>query len=245
VSAAASARESGSERPVRRVNVSAEIADRIAEQIERGELPPGSRLRSERELSDLYQVGRSSVREAIKSLESRGLVEGRQGEGRFVRALDLAGIVQTPSGPVAVTEADIRQLYEARLIVEPAMTALAAQRAARRDLTALRRLLARDEALLAKGTYGGVEDNAFHMQIAALAQNPLLEKLLDAMLRVLHAHREPALRSGPPRPLTLDGHRAILAALESGDPEHARHAMIDHLARARETAVEIILHALA
>lgn len=228
-------------RPVRRVNLSAEIADRIAERIERGELPPGSRLQSERELSDLFRVGRSSVREAIKALESRGLVEGRQGEGRFVRALDLSGIVHTPAGPIAVSEGEIRQLYEARLIVEPGMAILAAQRAKARDLAAARRMLDRHQAQLDRGSYGGVEDNAFHLHLAASAENPLLAKLLAAVLHVLHAQREPALRSGPARPLTLDGHRAILRALEARDPEAARDAMVEHLARARETAVSIIL----
>lgn len=228
-------------RPVRRVNLSSEIAGRIAGQIERGDLPPGSRLQSERELSDLFQVGRSSIREAIKALESRGLVEGRQGEGRFVRALDLSGIVRTPAGPVAVSESEIRQLYEARLIVEPGMAILAAQRAQRRDLAAAARMLDRHQALLERGAYGGSEDNVFHLHLAAAADNPLLAKLLEAVLHVLHAHREPALRSGPNRLLTLDGHRAILAAIEARDPGGARDAMVEHLARARETAVSIIL----
>jgi GntR family transcriptional regulator, transcriptional repressor for pyruvate dehydrogenase complex len=241
VTAGARASEPLAVKPVRRVNVSAEIAERIADEIERGALPAGSRLRSERELSDLYQVGRSSVREAIKALESRGLVEGRQGEGRFVRALDLSGIVQTPTGPVVASEAEVRQLYEARLIVEPAMAALAAQRGGRRDLATLHRMVNRHAALLERGAYGGVEDKAFHLQIAAMADNPLLAKLLGAVLHVLHAQREPALRSGPPRPLTLDGHRAILAALDAADPEQARDAMVAHLAKARETAVSIIL----
>jgi GntR family transcriptional repressor for pyruvate dehydrogenase complex len=228
---------------LRRVNVSAEIARRIAEQIERGELTPGSRLRSERELSDLYGVGRSTIREAIKTLESRGLVEGRQGEGRFVRALQLSGIVQTPSGPVVVSEQEIRQLYEVRLIVEPAMAALAARRARRRDIVAVQRMLAQHAKLLERGRYGGAEDNAFHLRLAAMAENPLLSRLLEAVLHVLHTHREPALRAGPPRTLSLEGHRAILAAVAAGDAEGARAAMIEHLSRARETAVSIILYA--
>ena len=115
--------------PVRRTNLSAAIADRIAENIAQGKLPAGSRLQSERELSDLFGVGRSSIREAIKALESRGLVEGRQGEGRFVRAQDLSGLVQPPAGPLSVTEREVAQLYEARRIVEPAMAGLAAERA--------------------------------------------------------------------------------------------------------------------
>lgn len=227
-------------RPVRRTNLSAAIAERIADQITQGKLPPGSRLQSERELSDLFGVGRSSIREAIKALESRGLVEGRQGEGRFVRAQHVAGLVQAPSGPVAVSEREVEQLYEARKIVEPGMAALAAERATSRDLAVARRLLDRHEERVVAGRYGGLEDSAFHARLAAMADNPLLARLLEAILQVLHATREPALRSAQGLHFSLDGHWEVLRAVEARDPAAAHAAMLAHLGRAQSLAVEVV-----
>ncbi|HLZ71185.1 MAG TPA: FadR/GntR family transcriptional regulator [Dehalococcoidia bacterium] len=226
--------------PVRRTNLSAAIADRIAESIAQGKLPAGSRLQSERELSDLFGVGRSSIREAIKTLESRGLVEGRQGEGRFVRAQDLAGLVRPPAGPLSVSEREVAQLYEARRIIEPGMAALAAERGGRRDLAAARRLLERHEERVNAGSYGGAEDTAFHLKVAAMAENPLLARLLEAVLQALHAIREPALRSTPSIKLSLAGHWRVLEALEAHDPDAAQNAALAHLDRARRLALDVV-----
>jgi len=226
--------------PLRRTNLSAAISDRIAEQIVSGRLSPGSRLESERELCDLYGVGRSSIREAIKALESRGLVEGRQGEGRFVKTPDLSGMVQMPSVPVTVSESEVRYLYEARRIVEPAMCALAAERASSRDLGATRRLLLRHELAITAGNYGGVEDTAFHLKLAAMAGNPLLAHLLEAILQVLHNTREPALHSAGGLQFSLLGHWAVLAAMERRNADEAGQAMVAHLEKAERSALEIV-----
>src|SRR5215212_4211942 len=86
-------------RPLRRRTLSEEIAAILAEQIARGHLKPGARLRSERDLSEAFAVSRSSVREAIKTLESRGLVQGRHGGGTFVCRQGLEALVRVPSGP--------------------------------------------------------------------------------------------------------------------------------------------------
>ncbi len=234
------ARDEGGVRPVRRTNLSAAIADRIAEQISLGRLQPGSRLQSERELSELFGVGRSSVREAIKALESRGLVEGRQGEGRFVRAQDVAGMVRSLTGPVSVSEREVEQLYEVRRIVEPGMAALAARRAGSREVAAVRRMLDRHEERVKTGRYGGADDTLFHMKLAAMADNPLLARLLEGILEVLHATREPALRSAQGLRISLSGHWDVLQAVEMHDPDAARDAMTVHLDRARRLAVDVV-----
>jgi GntR family transcriptional repressor for pyruvate dehydrogenase complex len=234
------AMEDAAVRPVRRTNLSAAIADRIAEQIALGKLQPGCRLQSERELSDLFGVGRSSVREAIKALESRGVVEGRQGEGRFVRAQDVSGMVRALTGPVSVSEREVEQLYEARGIVEPGMAALAAQRAGGREVASVRRLLDKHEERVECGRYGGADDTLFHMKLAAMADNPLLARLLEGILAVLHATREPALRSAPGLSISLAGHWEVVRAIESHDPDAARNAMTVHLGRARQLAVDVV-----
>src|SRR5215204_2168995 len=132
-------------RPLHRRNLSHEIAEILAEQITRGELQPGARLRSERDLSEAFAVSRSSVREAIKTLESRGLVQGRHGGGTFVCRQGLEALVRVPSGPVAFGEAEVRALYEVREMLDPGIARLAAERARPADVAVLTRMLERHE----------------------------------------------------------------------------------------------------
>ncbi len=229
-------------RPVRRRNLSRAIADALAEEIARGRLKPGERLPSERDLSDAFAVGRSSVREAIKTLESRGLVEGRQGEGTFVRSLSLAALVQVPPVPVSVGETEVRRLFEVRTLLEPGIARLAAERVTNADIVALRRLLERQERLIAGGRYGSEDDARFHLRIARITGNPVFTRLLDGVMRLLADVREPALRAATTagRRVNLAGHWEILGALEARDPVRAATCALRHLDGAEATALQIL-----
>src|SRR5215216_5753981 len=210
-------------RPLRRRNLSEEIAAILAEQIARGHLKPGARLRSEREMSEAFAVSRSSVREAIKSLESRGIVEGRQGGGTFVRSQGLDTLVRVPAGPVCVTEAEVRSLYEVRELLDPGIARLAAQRATAADVAALRRLLERHQRQVDQGRYGSSEDTRFHLRLARIAGNPVLLRLLEGVMHMLAAVREPALRAASNAGVrfSLQAHWQIVCAVEARDPDGA------------------------
>jgi GntR family transcriptional repressor for pyruvate dehydrogenase complex len=229
-------------RPLRRRNLSHEIASVLAEQIARGHLKPGERLRSERDLSEAFAVSRSSVREAIKTLESRGLVEGRQGGGTFVRSQGLETLVQVPAGPVSVTEAEVRYLYEVREMLDPGIARLAAERATTADVAALSRLLERHERRVAAGRYGSEEDTQFHLRLARISGNPVLLRLLEGVMRLLAEVREPALRAASNAGVrfSLEAHWQIVRAVESRDPDRAAAAAIDHHERALSTALAVV-----
>jgi GntR family transcriptional repressor for pyruvate dehydrogenase complex len=229
-------------RPLRRRNLSHEIASILAEQIAHGHLKPGERLRSERDLSESFAVSRSSVREAIKALESRGLVEGRQGGGTFVRSQGLEALVQVPAGPVSVTEAEVRSLYEVREMLDPGIARIAAERATAADIGALYRLLQRHERKVAAGRYGSDEDTQFHLRLARISGNPVLLPLLEGVMRLLAAVREPALRAAANAGVrfSLEAHWQIVRAVEARDPDRAAAAALHHDERARETALAVL-----
>jgi GntR family transcriptional repressor for pyruvate dehydrogenase complex len=229
-------------RPVRRRNLSHAIAEALAAEIAQGRLKAGERLRSERELSEVFAVSRSSVREAIKSLESRGLVEGRQGEGTFVRRLGLEALVQLPAVPVSVTEAEVAHLYEVRELLEPAVARRAAERATAADVRALRRSMARQERLVAAQRYTSDDDTRFHLAVARIAGNPILIRLLEGVMHLLAAVREPALRAAAEGGLrvSLAGHWELVCAIAAHDGDAAHAAALRHLAGARATALKIL-----
>lgn len=229
-------------RPVRRRTVSQELVERLSAEIGRGRLKPGERLRSERDLSVAYDVSRASVREAIRTLESRGLVEGRHGRGTFVRTPSVEALVQIPAGPVPVTEEGVRQLYQVRLLLEPGIVRHAAEQASAADLTGLRRLMEKQEQGSESTRYTSDDDTRFHLALAGLTGNPLLVRLLEGVMTLLAVVREPALKaaSASGLRLTLDGHRAITDALEARDADAAEAAMRAHLERAEALAVRVV-----
>jgi len=209
------------------------IADQIAELIERGEYPAGSRLPAERELARRLGVSRTSVREAIVSLEIAGRVEVRVGNGIFVRAKAPAGPRPGDEGPSPF------ELLSARSLIEGEIAHAAARSMKRADIAALRETL---EVMRASGddvARRDLADRAFHLRIAEATRNSALVQVVSGLWdarqgrlweRIEHHFQTPELRAG-----TLADHAAIVDALAAADSDGAREAMHRHLARvARE-----------
>ena len=209
------------------------IADQIAALIDRGEFPAGTRLPAERELARELGVSRTSVREAIISLEIAGKVEVRIGNGIFVRvpAPDSPRTAHDGLGPF--------ELLAARSLIEGEIAATAARLVRRADLAALRATL--DEMRDADGDAArrDLADRAFHLRIAEATRNGALSHVVATLwderrgelwTRIERHFHTPELRAR-----TLEDHAAIVDALASADPDAARTAMHKHLARvARE-----------
>jgi GntR family transcriptional regulator, uxu operon transcriptional repressor len=209
------------------------IADQIAALIDRGEYPAGARLPAERELARELGVSRTSVREAIISLEIAGKVEVRVGNGIFVRP-HAAGLPrEDDDGPGPF------ELLAARRMIEGEIAAAAAKLAKRPDLKALRAML--DEMRDADDDFArrDTADREFHLRIAEITRNGALAHVVAALweqrrgelwTRIEKHFHTPELRAR-----TIEDHAAIVDALEEGDPDAARAAMQRHLARvARE-----------
>ena len=209
------------------------IADQIAALIDAGEYAAGSRLPAERELASTLRVSRTSVREAIISLEIAGRVEVRVGNGIFVRP-HAAGLPHTgDDGPGPF------ELLAARRMIEGEIAASAAKLAKRPDLAALRATL--DEMRDADDDFArrDAADREFHLRIAGITRNGALAHVVAALwderrgelwTRIEKHFHTPELRAR-----TIEDHAAIVDALAEGDPDAARAAMQRHLARvARE-----------
>ena len=209
-----------------------QIAEQIANLIAAGEFVPGARLPAERELATLLGVSRTSVREAIISLEIAGLVEVRVGTGVFVTGGAAATGTGTDKGPGPF------ELLNARKLIEGEIAALAAAHARAPDIEALREAVDRMAAHVDDFTIREGTDRDFHLGVARATGNGSLELVVEGLWNQRaelwgriqqHFHTEGLARQ------TVRDHAAILAAIAAHDSAAARTAMHRHLGRvARE-----------
>ena len=212
-----------------------QIVKQIEESILKGALKPGDQLPAERDLAQQFGVSRTAVREAVKTLREKGLVESYSGRGTFITNGTSQAIKQSLDFMMRIGQQDgLVQLAEVRQILEPEIAALAASRVQEQHLAMMREAVAvMDEALRDPDAY--IEaDLDFHLSLAEAAENPIILSLIDSIVGLL---REQRLRifyvdGGPER--GQFHHKRILEAVERHDADGARDAMRAHLQQVRE-----------
>lgn len=206
-----------------------QIADQIAQLIASGEFPAGARLPAERELAASLGVSRTSVREAIISLEMSGLVDVRVGTGIFVTTPpEGAGHPGGDTGPGPF------ELLAARRLVEGEIAALAAKNATPADAAALRASVERLEAKVSDFSAREAEDRDFHVLLAKATGNGSLELVVEGLWNQragLWSRLQQHFHTVELAERTIRDHAAIAAAVAARDPDAARVAMHRHLAR--------------
>lgn len=214
---------------VRKTRVTKEIIDQVRDRVASGRLRPGDRLPAERELAETFGVGRSTVREAIRAMESLGLLETRAGEGTFV-ADPSGGRGHNPltDGLFQVWSTQ-HKLFEVRRVLEPGLTALAARRATTEQIEKLRAVLIEQESQIRRGETGMQEDTTFHFLLAEATGNEVLLRIVDSLMDLLRETRQAALQRGGRPGESLKQHRAILQAIENRDPAAAERRMRQHI----------------
>ena len=215
--------------PVRRTKVYAEVAAQIHRLIAEGRLKPGDRLPGERELAEVFGVSRTSVRDAIRVLETRGLVEPRHGEGTRVKQIPIDAIVSPLADAVASSKDLAADLFDMRKMLEPPLARAAALRATDADVRALEAIVDRQRTRVAAGEVAIDEDNAFHYGIATAAKNRVLLRTMDVLMDLLRESRVRSLQGPGRAEISLEGHGRILDAVRRRDPEGAAESMRAHI----------------
>lgn len=214
----------------------------LERKLDDGTFPPGVRLPSVDELSRMYGVGRSTIREAISALKATGRLAVRQGGGTFALAPQEAA-APVPPHPASLMPdawpdraAALQSLLEVRRVLEAGCAALAAEKRTADDLAALESLLAEMEDKLDDREAGERLDVRFHLAVAAAAHNETLAEMMRSISERLHDGMRDtralwlfAERSSAGR--LLAEHRAIFEAVRDGDAELARSRMEEHLAK--------------
>jgi GntR family transcriptional repressor for pyruvate dehydrogenase complex len=218
--------------PVRPRRIYEDIVRQIQGLIGERHLQPGDRLPSERELAELLSVSRASVREALRVLSAMGLVEVRSGDGTFVRH------GHTPLDPSVwslLREREfLRDLLEARRIVEEEVVALAVQRATQDDIDQMQELLNRRERELAAGKHDLETDLQFHQMVAEATRNPVLVSLVRTLCEMWLQSREATGRAPTSPHKAQEFHQALVEAIRMRNEPLARGVMHRHMEDMRE-----------
>jgi GntR family transcriptional repressor for pyruvate dehydrogenase complex len=206
------------------------IAENVLTLIGDGDLKPGDSLPTERELTRSYGVGRSSVREALRVLESKGVIEPN-GKGGFAVAAYGKPLNRSLEVLLTLREGDLRELFEVRRIFEVELAALAAESRKEMHLkrmeSAIRKMV---EGVGDESRYIGA-DIEFHLTIAEATGNRVAQHTMLAIRELLRRALATIYQIPRSAEQSIDDHRTILAAIEARDAEGARAAMREHLNR--------------
>ncbi|MDX1524137.1 MAG: FadR/GntR family transcriptional regulator [Anaerolineae bacterium] len=215
-----------------------QIVDQIQNRIIEGRLRPGDKLPSERELAEQFDVSRTAVREAVKALHQKGLVEVRAGKGTFITdvvnstsevvrdSLNLIVGIGLGNGMI--------DLVQVREILEPEIAAIAAEKVSNQHLQMMQQAVETMDAAMEDAEVFVEADLKFHVTLAQATQNPLIPILLDPIMDLLREQRKRIflVEGGPQR--GQDHHKRILEVVKQRDPTAARQAMIAHLEQVKK-----------
>ncbi|WP_084964765.1 FadR/GntR family transcriptional regulator [Thermoactinospora rubra] len=220
--------------PVKRTRTFEDVLARIEQRIAEDGLKPGDRLPGERQLAEQLRVGRSSVREALRVLETLGVVSSQAGRGPDAGAV----LTSRPDSPLTdllrlhlgLTGLELREVIETRLMIEQFAAANAARRGDA-ELSALDdAVAAMERARTAEEFVAG--DIAFHCAIADASGNRLIAAFMRSLRDSARRYAVEAVERLADTSVLRADHRRILAAIRSGDPEEAARAVADHLRHA-------------
>ena len=212
----------------REPRLSDKVAEMMLETILSRRLAVGDRLPSERELGEQFGVSRTVVREAVRALVAKGVIEVRSGSGLRVAAVDAAAVSESMSLFMRGGGIEFEKVHEVRKVLEVHIAGLAADRAGDEDLRQLREVHERMKREAGDVAAAARDDLEFHRVIARATHNDLFLLLMDSIGTSLIDIRRENLGSGA-APETLAQHERILERIAAHDADGARAAMSAHL----------------
>ena len=228
--------EEGGFQPVTATRRSDQIVDQIKQAVLVGQYRPGDRLPSERDLSTQFGTSRVTIRDAIRILETRGLIDVRVGSrgGAFIAVPDASHVVDGLLNLVMVSELRPEQVTEVRLVLEQAVVRMACERADESDLSRLRAIC--DEDPQAAGFDAPGHSARFHAALATAAHNAALELIFTSLYQatvasIAEARKTTKAQAAAFQKAQLAEHRQILEAVEQRRAEDAEELMRTHILR--------------
>jgi len=221
------------------------VTSHVRHLIERGELRPGDRLPTERELAARIGVSRPTVRTGLRTLATMGVVRSRQGAGTFITDGPPA-LASEPLGLMAALHGLSRDgLFEARRVLEVGTSGLAAERSSGDDLAAMSEEVIGMFASVGEPLTFLWHDVRFHRAIAAASGNPVLGVLIDMLGSMFYERRRATIQTATDLRETADAHRRIYQAIRARNRDAARAAMDDHLRDAQAAQTSEATHTSA
>lgn len=216
--------ESALRNKISRPSLAQTVMQRIYDALLGGEIKPGDLMPSEAVLSEQLNVGKSSVREAIKMLSAIGVVESVQGEGTFIRKTVDEAAINPMTYQLLLMNGTDEHILELRYCIEPAYTMLAMQKAKPEDLEKMRKAIDLLEEKIKNHTQTAKDDLAFHEAILDATYNPYLIRIGKTILHLFEASIQKSMKNIPDQ--AVEDHRRILEAFEKKDEKGVYEAVI-------------------
>jgi GntR family transcriptional repressor for pyruvate dehydrogenase complex len=207
-----------------------DVAEEIRQMILTGEVEPGEFLPTRKELAAQFGVGLSTIQEAIQALSAVGMLASRAGKGTWVREDALDVIIHPEMVRARLGELNARKVYEARGVIEVALTEMAARRATPEDIERIWQATDRMEACFGDTERFVDADLAFHLAVAKAGKNELLEQFYHLLRKMLVEVIHEMVSLPHVKRDSIPYQRAIAEAIEKRDPTLARRAAEEHMA---------------
>lgn len=216
----------------------ARIATQLIELIQIQKLVPGDKLPPERQLAELLEVSRPSLREALHILQAQGLVQIKHGQGTFVQEPIVA---QELRASVMTKTHGLNELFDAREVLEVPASKWAGDKATKEDIRLLRATLNQIDTVMSAQPidYDQLQilDAKFHLTIVGIAGNRFINQTLNVLQDVMRMSMQTTLRLPGRSDISRSQHYEILQAIESGNGELASKLTLEHISGARATAL--------
>lgn len=227
-------------KPIEKKSVSEEVFDQIKDNIVKQVWLPGDKLPSENQLAEMFRVSRVSIRTAIHKLIALGILEARNGEGTFVRQINTGIYLNSFTQMLVLEPHDIIELLEFRKGIERLSCELAAERATEKDIDELEKIIGEmrksfDNNDVSRYT---IEDLNFHMLIAKISKNSVIENVLTILKDHILAHFS-EMNNKLGLELNIENHIKIVEAVKSHDSKAAGAYIEESLNRSMEKVREM------
>jgi GntR family transcriptional repressor for pyruvate dehydrogenase complex len=224
--------------PVKSGKVSELIVRQIKRTILNGRMEPGDKLPPERELVQRFQASRISVREALKNLETAGLLMIKPGSGVFVAEANSKPLSDSLSSILRMQKASINDLTEARIIVEPSIAKLASERISREELTKLEKNIHETLSIVKSDLPSPSQNIEFHSLIAEATHNPVIALSMKTLFDVVK-EMTLEMKDNLPKRIEIsshavDFHKKILNALREKNSQKVHDLMFKHILQIQE-----------
>ncbi|RID88401.1 FadR family transcriptional regulator [Peribacillus asahii] len=222
------------------------IVDQINEYFLNGKLKPGDKLPTERELASRFNVSRTSVREALRKLEIKGIIEIKQGSGSFIKTSENLAVEEISSTIMNAEKKLIYEMLEFRRMLEVECASLASQRATSEDLNRIREALEMMDHDKNDVELGLQADLNFHISIVYASHNSIFLQLIKTlsghMQDTIRATRRQIMANPKRNQDTINEHKEIYLAIATGDADQAAQLMEKHIIQIRKELTESLLN---
>ena len=215
-------------RPVKKKRIYEDIVGQIKNLIKKGKLKSGDRLPPERELAEIFQVSRNSVREAIRALEEKQLIRSMPGDGTYV-IIEEDMIVEPLARAIKHEKDKLYEIFQFRKLIEPEIAFLAAENVSLQDIKKLESVVDKQKRMINDGKKSIKLDEDFHLFLSHMSKNTIFLRITQTLNDILGETRAEIFQKKSRKLVSLEGHQKVLKAVKQRNPNLARKTMKEHI----------------